>query len=95
MKNKVDPKHIEQLVSELEFKFQHIEDTTTTVCCAFSNGFSVGFGMSACVDPAEFDFEKGCHIAQQRAEKDAINKLWELEGYLLKVTGMTSDEFPQ
>ena len=63
------------------------------VCEAFlPNGFSVGSGKSACVDPSNFDYELGCKYAQERAEKDAIDNLWMLEGYLLKVTGKVSGE---
>ncbi len=82
--NKVTPQHIEGLIHSLEFKFARIEGTTTTACWAFlPSGFGVGYGESACVDPANFDFELGKTYARARCIQAATNKLWELEGYLL------------
>lgn len=43
------------------------------------NGFKVE-GVSACVDPTIYDEQKG----RQYAYENAFNKIWELEGYLLK-----------
>lgn len=44
-----------------------------------SNGFTVT-GESACASPENFDAEIGRKIARQ----NATNKIWLLEGYLLK-----------
>ena len=43
------------------------------------NGFTVT-GESACASPENFDAEIGRKIARQ----NAVNKIWQLEGYLLK-----------
>lgn len=43
------------------------------------NGFSV-IGRAACVDPANFDIEKGRYYARL----DVKRQLWQLEGYLLQ-----------
>lgn len=43
------------------------------------NGFTVT-GESACASPENFDAEVGRKIARQ----NAVNKIWLLEGYLLK-----------
>lgn len=43
------------------------------------NGFTVT-GESACASPENFDPELGRKIAKQ----NAVNKIWQLEGYLLK-----------
>lgn len=43
------------------------------------NGFTVT-GESACASPENFDPEIGCKIARE----NAVNKIWMLEGYLLK-----------
>ncbi|QWL69401.1 hypothetical protein HQ397_04155 [Aeromonas hydrophila] len=43
------------------------------------NGFTVT-GESACASPENFSAELGCKIARE----NAINKVWMLEGYLLK-----------
>lgn len=40
------------------------------------NGFEI-MESSACIDPANFDFEIGKEIVEKRLE----NRLWELEGY--------------
>lgn len=54
--------------------------TTLTVCClVLENGFTVT-GESAAVSPENFDEEIGRKIA--RAE--ARDKIWQLEGYLLR-----------
>ena len=90
--NKVDPNHIKNMVNFLEYKFERVGDTTVTGCWAFlPNGFQVGYGESACVDPANYKKEDGEKYAKERCIVNATNKLWELEGYLLMVVGYTSD----
>ncbi len=54
--------------------------TTLTVCClTLRNGFTVT-GESACASPANFDPALGRRIARDSAR----NKIWALEGYLLR-----------
>jgi len=54
--------------------------TTVTVCClTLRNGFTV-IGESACASPENFDEELGRKIAYDNAR----NKIWQLEGYLLR-----------
>jgi hypothetical protein len=54
--------------------------TTLTICCLIlQNGFQVT-GESACASPANFDEELGRKIAKENAKQ----KIWALEGYLLK-----------
>ncbi len=51
-----------------------------TVCCmTLKNGFTVT-GESACASPENFDIE----IGQKIAFINARDKIWALEGYLLK-----------
>ena len=71
----------EQLQSKIvTVDFHRFGDTTVTVCClTLENGFNV-IGQSACIDPAQFDEALG----QELAYDDAFEKLWQLEGYLLK-----------
>ena len=89
---KVEYKQIQKMVESLTFEYAQLGNTTTIVCEAYlPNGFSVGSGKSACVDPSNFDFDLGCKFAKERAIQDATNTLWQLEGYLLMVTGKTSD----
>ena len=55
-------------------------DTCLTVCClTLKNGFTVT-GESACASPENFDESIGRKIAFEQAR----NKIWMLEGYLLK-----------
>ena len=54
--------------------------TQLTVCClVLKNGFTVT-GESACASPENFDKELG----EQIAYRNAKDKIWALEGYLLK-----------
>ena len=54
--------------------------TTLTVCClTLANGFTVT-GQSAAASPENFDKEIGRKIARA----DAREKIWPLEGYLLR-----------
>lgn len=90
---KVELSLIESLVDSLTYTFARIGNSTVTVCCAFlPNGFQVATGESACVDPVNYNQELGEKYAKERAVVAAKDKLWELEGYLLKVTGSTSDK---
>lgn len=90
---KVEFEYIKELTASLDFKYAVVEGTTTTVCKAtLPNGFTVGSGESACVDPLNFNEELGRKFAKERAEADAVNELWKLEGYLLKITGKTSKD---
>lgn len=54
--------------------------TTLTVCCLkLRNGFTVT-GESAAASPENFDVEIGRKIARRNAR----DKIWSLEGYLLR-----------
>ena len=58
--------------------YYRLPGTTVTICqIKMVNGFVV-LGESACVNPADFDQEKGESIAHENARE----KLWPLEGYL-------------
>jgi hypothetical protein len=66
-------------VQEVELAL-HSKLSLLTICVlVLQNGFTVT-GESACASPANFDAELGRKIARQHA----INKIWPLEGYLLK-----------
>lgn len=61
-------------------QFHVFDGTQLTVCVlTLENGFNVT-GESACASPENFDKEIGKKIARD----NAINKIWSLEGYLLK-----------
>jgi len=75
---RLSPTHIsEQVVKE---DFYVFPGTTLTVCClTLKNGFNV-IGESAAASPENFDEEIGRNIAKQNARQ----KIWALEGYLLR-----------
>ncbi|EEF78975.1 Gp49 family protein [Methylophaga thiooxydans] len=61
-------------------QYHVFEGSQLTVCClTLQNGFTVT-GESACASPENFDAEIGEKIAYENAK----NKIWQLEGYLLK-----------
>lgn len=61
-------------------QYHVFEGTTLTVCCLkLRNGFTVT-GESAAASPENFDQEIGRKIARQKARE----KIWPLEGYLLR-----------
>ncbi len=75
---RLNPGHIDAtIVSEAYHVFP---GTTLTVCClTLKNGFTVT-GESAAASPENFDPEIGKKIARDNAR----NKVWGLEGYLLR-----------
>lgn len=65
------------IVGEAYYRFP---GTTVTVCClTLRNGYNT-IGHSAAVSAENFDEEIGRAIARENARQ----KVWELEGYLLK-----------
>jgi len=75
---RVTPDMVEEVIEGEEY---HVfAGTQLTVCClTLRNGFTVT-GESACVSPENFDADLGKRIARDNAK----NKIWALEGYLLK-----------
>ncbi len=60
--------------------YHRFNGTTVTICCLYlENGFTVT-GESACASPENFDEEIGRKIARANARE----KIWQLEGYLLR-----------
>ena len=56
------------------------EGTTFTVCLLLLVNGTIVSGESACVSPENFDAE----IGKQNSYQNAVDKIWALEGYLLK-----------
>lgn len=81
---RITPDHINALMAQLTFATHVFPGTTTTVAVAQLDGFTVGLGQSACVSTANFDEEIGARIAIDNAKVLAREKLWDLEGYILK-----------
>ena len=75
---RLTPELIDAVITDEQY---HVfEGTTLTVCClTLRNGFTVT-GESAAASPENFDVEIGRKIARQNARE----KIWALEGYLLK-----------
>jgi hypothetical protein len=75
---RLTPDHIDGSIASEQY---HVfEGTTLTVCClTLKNGFTVT-GESAAASAENFDVEIGRKIARQNARE----KIWMLEGYLLK-----------
>ena len=76
--HRLTPEYIDSCIAKAEY---HVfSDTQLTVCCmTLKNGFTVT-GESACASPENFDEEIGQRIAYTNARE----KIWALEGYLLK-----------
>lgn len=80
---RVTPAHIASLMERVKFTFN--VEGTSTFCHAFLDGeFLLATGYSACVSKENFDTEIGQKIAKDNVMKPASDKLWELEGYLLR-----------
>lgn len=75
---RITPTHIDEcIVSE---QYHVFANTTFTVCLlTLKNGYTV-CGESACASPENFNAEIGRKIARENAR----NKIWALEGYLLR-----------
>lgn len=74
---RLTPDLIESVITKEEY---HVLTDVLTVCVlTLKNGFTVT-GESACASPENFDKELGEKIAR----RNAADKIWALEGYLLK-----------
>lgn len=104
---RVTPQHVEDIISECHYLNvgEKIQDAwpdksamdacsptlnLLTICVlVLRNGFTVT-GESACASPENFDPEIGRKIARE----NAVNKIWMLEGYLLKEKLWFENQFP-
>ena len=75
---RITPERLDEVIVGEEY---HVfGGTQLTVCClTLENGFTVS-GESACASPENFNAELGQKIARGNAR----DKIWVLEGYLLK-----------
>ena len=75
---RITPFHIDESIVSEQYHVFH--GTTFTVCLlSLRNGYTV-CGESACASPENFNQELGNKIARTNARE----KIWALEGYLLK-----------
>jgi hypothetical protein len=86
---RVTPDRIEEVIKNEQY---HVFEGTTFTSCLLTldNGFTV-HGESACASPENFDAELGRKIARDNAK----NKIWALEGYLLKQKLYDESEQPE
>jgi hypothetical protein len=77
--NKVKLEDLEALIDNAEKEEHLFFGKALVIEYRLPNGFTIQ-GRGACVDPANFDIEIGRKVAREQA----INKMWELEGYLLQ-----------
>lgn len=71
---------IEQIESKIKGEtYLVLPDGKSTLCILdLENGYTIK-GLSACVDPKEFNLELG----RKYAREEAVRQIWPLEGYLL------------
>jgi len=75
---RVTPERLEEVI--LTEQYHVFPGTTFTACLlTLKNGYTV-IGESACASPENFDADIGRKIARANAK----NKIWALEGYLLR-----------
>ena len=75
---RLTPSHIDSVI--VGAQFWRPEDTTLTVCAMQLTNGTIVVGESACVSRLNFDAEIGKNIAYENARQ----KVWALEGYLLR-----------
>lgn len=86
--NRVSNAHIDSILQKLEYKFSLIDGLKTTVCTAIYEDFTIGFGTSACVDPANYNQELGEKYAKERAFQNAVDNIWQCEGWRLRFNNL-------
>ena len=75
---RITPEYLESVIVSEQY---HVFPNTTFTACllTLANGYHVP-GESACASPENFNAELGRKIAREHAK----NKIWALEGYLLR-----------
>ena len=74
---RLTPAHINSTIKDIGY--HRLTDVLTVCVLTLMNGFTVT-GESACASPENFDAEIGNKVAFENARE----KIWMLEGYLLK-----------
>lgn len=74
----ITPEHVDSII--VEEKYFQVENSTMTICVlTLENGYMVT-GESAAADPENFSSIIGADVALKKAK----DKIWALEGYLLR-----------
>lgn len=90
---RITKERIDFLMGNVIYRFDQPEGTTSTLAHAFLDGdFLLATGHSACVSKANFNAESGRKWAQAKADILARDKLWELEGYALRLRIASANE---
>lgn len=75
------------MMQRVNYDAHIVPGTTTTVITGYipigATNFTLCTEIMACVDPRNFNAEKGAKYGIEKASVSAKNKLWELEGYRL------------
>ncbi|MFC2278557.1 MAG: Gp49 family protein [Cardiobacterium hominis] len=79
--------HLENLIADISY--HHLDGTTVTICALKMHSGFVVIGKSACLDPGEFSEVMGKKFAYD----NAIEQLWELEGYHVKALAAQIDDW--
>lgn len=77
--NTVKQETLEQMIDNAEYQEFVVWNKEMLISYKLENGFTI-CGRSAKVDPKGWDIEVGRDLCRE----DAINQLWELEGYRLQ-----------
>lgn len=78
-RNTVTLDQINKILLETKFEYQTVFGKTTIASAKLPNGFVI-VESSSCVDPVNYDEKIGRDICREKI----IDKLWELEGYMLQ-----------
>ena len=78
IKNTVTKEHLDDLVAQSNVEYAVFGNKLTVAVITLPTNFKVT-GEASCVDANNFDKELG----EKYALANAVEKLWELEGYLL------------
>lgn len=79
MKNKVTVEDIDATFQASTFEDVKLGAKSTVVCCTMPNGFEI-IESSSCVDPANYDHQKGVDICHRRIK----DRMWLLLGFLMQ-----------
>lgn len=81
---KMTPEYIESLVASTTF----LRHKTLTLCVLELTNGTMVTGESNVIDPANYD----SLIGKDMSRKDAVSKIWSLEGYAIKRENNTAEQ---
>jgi len=81
---KIDYKYIEELMEDVDYQIKRIEGTNATIAIAIRGTTVIGIGFSSCLDEVDFNAATGVEEAVKNARSNAIDFLWQSEGYKCK-----------